>query len=218
MGGTSGSASTSAATSRWRTRSGARSSTPAWRTPSSSTAQRRTSSAIGPRSRAIRSSTPSATGVPADAIREMAHAYATADKAMICWTLGITEHHDAVDNVLALINLSLLTGHVGKWAAGSTRCAARTMSRAAATWAHSDRLPGSSTSRTTRSGSSATRCGSAWSREARLAPVRNARSDGSPRAHCALRDRREPDAVRGGSEADDSGSAASTSSSSRTSS
>jgi predicted molibdopterin-dependent oxidoreductase YjgC len=58
------------------------------------------------------------TGVPADAIREMAHAFATADKAMICWTLGITEHHNAVDNVLALINLVLLTGHVGRYGSG----------------------------------------------------------------------------------------------------
>jgi predicted molibdopterin-dependent oxidoreductase YjgC len=58
------------------------------------------------------------TGVPAAAIRELAHAYATADKAMICWTLGITEHHNAVDNVLALINLALLTGHVGKYGSG----------------------------------------------------------------------------------------------------
>ena len=59
-----------------------------------------------------------ATGVPADAIRAAAHVYARADKAMICWTLGITEHHNAVDNVLALINLSLLTGHVGRWGCG----------------------------------------------------------------------------------------------------
>jgi predicted molibdopterin-dependent oxidoreductase YjgC len=58
------------------------------------------------------------TGVPADAIARMAHAYARADRAMICWTLGITEHHNAVDNVLALINLALLTGHVGRWGAG----------------------------------------------------------------------------------------------------
>jgi predicted molibdopterin-dependent oxidoreductase YjgC len=58
------------------------------------------------------------TGVPADAIRDLAHAYATADRAMICWTLGITEHHNAVDNVLALINLSLLTGHVGRYGSG----------------------------------------------------------------------------------------------------
>ncbi len=58
------------------------------------------------------------TGVPADAITRMAHAYARADRAMICWTLGITEHHNAVDNVLALINLALLTGHVGRWGSG----------------------------------------------------------------------------------------------------
>jgi len=37
---------------------------------------------------------------------------------MICWTLGITEHHNAVDNVLALINLATLTGHVGKYGSG----------------------------------------------------------------------------------------------------
>jgi formate dehydrogenase major subunit len=48
----------------------------------------------------------------------MAHSFATADKAMICWTLGITEHHNAVDNVLALIDLVLLTGHVGRWGSG----------------------------------------------------------------------------------------------------
>jgi formate dehydrogenase major subunit len=58
------------------------------------------------------------TGVPADLIRELAHAFAGADRAMICWTLGITEHHNAVDNVLALINLALLTGHVGRYGSG----------------------------------------------------------------------------------------------------
>ena len=58
------------------------------------------------------------TGVPAEAIRELAHAFAKADRAMICWTLGITEHHNAVDNVLALINLAVLTGHVGRYGSG----------------------------------------------------------------------------------------------------
>jgi formate dehydrogenase major subunit len=58
------------------------------------------------------------TGVPADAIRELAHAFATAPRAMICWTLGITEHHNAVDNVVALINLVVLTGHVGRYGSG----------------------------------------------------------------------------------------------------
>jgi formate dehydrogenase major subunit len=58
------------------------------------------------------------TGVPADVIQRAAHAYARADRAVICWTLGITEHHNAVDNVLSLINLSLLTGHVGRYGSG----------------------------------------------------------------------------------------------------
>ena len=56
--------------------------------------------------------------MPAEVIRETAHAFARADRAMICWTLGITEHHNAVDNVLSLINLALLCGHVGRFGSG----------------------------------------------------------------------------------------------------
>jgi formate dehydrogenase major subunit len=58
------------------------------------------------------------TGVPAEHIRELAHAYGGAGAAQLCWTLGITEHHNAVDNVLGLINLALLCGHVGRPGAG----------------------------------------------------------------------------------------------------
>jgi predicted molibdopterin-dependent oxidoreductase YjgC len=58
------------------------------------------------------------TGVSREIIKDLAHRYARAHRAMICWTLGITEHHNAVDNVLALINLALLTGHVGKYGSG----------------------------------------------------------------------------------------------------
>jgi predicted molibdopterin-dependent oxidoreductase YjgC len=58
------------------------------------------------------------TGVPAAAVKDVALEYARADKAMICWTLGITEHHNATDNVLALINLALLTGKVGRYGCG----------------------------------------------------------------------------------------------------
>ena len=58
------------------------------------------------------------TGVPASVISELAHAYALADRAELCWTLGITEHHNAVDNVRALINLALLCGHVGRYGSG----------------------------------------------------------------------------------------------------
>ena len=58
------------------------------------------------------------TGVPADAIQELAHAFGRADRAQMCWTLGITEHHNGVDNVLSLINLNLLCGHVGRYGSG----------------------------------------------------------------------------------------------------
>lgn len=57
-------------------------------------------------------------GVPGAIIHDMAKSFATAKRAMICWTLGITEHHNGVDNVSSLINLALLTGHVGRYASG----------------------------------------------------------------------------------------------------
>lgn len=58
------------------------------------------------------------TGVDAEVIRDLAHSYARADRAQLCWTLGITEHHNASDNVFALINLALLCGHVGRYGSG----------------------------------------------------------------------------------------------------
>jgi len=53
------------------------------------------------------------TGVPAEQIREVARAYATTKKAGIYYTLGITEHTTGTDNVYALSNLVLMTGHLG---------------------------------------------------------------------------------------------------------
>jgi len=58
------------------------------------------------------------TGVEAGSIKDLAHRYATAESAQILWTLGITEHHNGVENVLSLCNLALLTGHVGRWGSG----------------------------------------------------------------------------------------------------
>ena len=52
-------------------------------------------------------------GVPADTIRRVARQYATTRKAGIYYTLGITEHSHGTDNVYALANLVLLTGHLG---------------------------------------------------------------------------------------------------------
>jgi predicted molibdopterin-dependent oxidoreductase YjgC len=53
------------------------------------------------------------TGVPADDIRATAREYATERHAAIFYTLGITEHACAVDNIWSLSNLVLATGHLG---------------------------------------------------------------------------------------------------------
>jgi formate dehydrogenase alpha subunit len=58
------------------------------------------------------------TGVPARLLREAAEMYATAGRAAIFYTLGITEHTCGTDNVMSLANLAMLTGNVGKPAAG----------------------------------------------------------------------------------------------------
>jgi len=58
------------------------------------------------------------TGVPAAAIREAAIAYARTRKAGVYYTLGITEHTHGTDNVYALANLVLMTGHLGVRSAG----------------------------------------------------------------------------------------------------
>ncbi len=53
-------------------------------------------------------------GVPADQIREAARMYATAQAGAIYWGMGITQHTHGTDNVIALSNLALLTGHIGR--------------------------------------------------------------------------------------------------------
>ncbi|HEY3426092.1 MAG TPA: formate dehydrogenase subunit alpha, partial [Negativicutes bacterium] len=58
------------------------------------------------------------TGVPKHLLMEAAKIYATAERASIFYTLGITEHICGTDNVMSLANLAMLTGNVGKLNAG----------------------------------------------------------------------------------------------------
>jgi predicted molibdopterin-dependent oxidoreductase YjgC len=53
------------------------------------------------------------TGVPAEDIVATAREYAAEKHAAIFYTLGITEHACAVDNIWSLSNLVLMTGHLG---------------------------------------------------------------------------------------------------------
>ena len=54
------------------------------------------------------------TGVPAAEIREAARLYASADRAAILFSMGITQHITGVNNVLSCANLAMLTGNVGR--------------------------------------------------------------------------------------------------------
>lgn len=58
------------------------------------------------------------TGVPVEQLMEAARIYATAERAQIFYTLGITEHVYGTDNVMTMANLALLTGNIGKENAG----------------------------------------------------------------------------------------------------
>ena len=57
-------------------------------------------------------------GIPAGTIREVARAYATADKAIIFWGMGISQHIHGTDNARSLISLALLTGQIGRRGTG----------------------------------------------------------------------------------------------------
>jgi formate dehydrogenase alpha subunit len=58
------------------------------------------------------------TGVPEKLLYDAARLYATTAKAMLCYTLGITEHICGVDNVMSTANIAMLTGHLGKEGCG----------------------------------------------------------------------------------------------------
>ena len=58
------------------------------------------------------------TGIRSADLYRAAVMYAQADKAMIVYAMGITQHITGTDNVKTLANLSMLTGHVGRHANG----------------------------------------------------------------------------------------------------
>ncbi len=52
-------------------------------------------------------------GVPKERIIEAALMYGKAERGMLLWGMGITQHLTGVDGALAMANLSLISGHVG---------------------------------------------------------------------------------------------------------
>ncbi|HLT16821.1 MAG TPA: molybdopterin-dependent oxidoreductase, partial [Acidimicrobiales bacterium] len=57
-------------------------------------------------------------GVDEATVDAFTDAYAAAGSAIVIWSMGITQHHDAVDSVRALVNLALARGNVGRDGAG----------------------------------------------------------------------------------------------------
>ncbi|HRJ25066.1 MAG TPA: formate dehydrogenase subunit alpha [Thauera sp.] len=55
-----------------------------------------------------------ACGVAAEEIRDIARLYAKAERAMIFWGMGISQHTHGTDNARGLISLALATGHIGR--------------------------------------------------------------------------------------------------------
>ena len=70
----------------------------------------------------VRDFTPEAmaevTGVTADTVREIARIYATSERSIIFWGMGISQHVHGTDNSRCLIALSLITGQIGRAGTG----------------------------------------------------------------------------------------------------
>jgi formate dehydrogenase alpha subunit len=58
------------------------------------------------------------TGVSRDKVIETARLYSHAGKAMIVYGLGVTEHRTGTENAMAIANLALVCGHIGRPATG----------------------------------------------------------------------------------------------------
>jgi molybdopterin-dependent oxidoreductase alpha subunit len=59
-----------------------------------------------------------AAGLQVEAIRAFADLYASARGAILVWSMGITQHRESVAGVLAIVNLALARGNVGRDGAG----------------------------------------------------------------------------------------------------
>jgi len=57
-------------------------------------------------------------GIPAATIREVARLFATSERSIIFWGMGVSQHVHGTDNSRCLIALATITGHVGRKGSG----------------------------------------------------------------------------------------------------
>ncbi|MEO0328295.1 MAG: formate dehydrogenase subunit alpha [Pseudomonadota bacterium] len=53
-------------------------------------------------------------GIEADVLRDVARTYATSERSIIFWGMGVSQHTHGTDNSRCLIALALITGHIGR--------------------------------------------------------------------------------------------------------
>jgi formate dehydrogenase alpha subunit len=58
------------------------------------------------------------TGVSRDMLEEAAEIFATNKPVVILWSEGITQSSHGTDNVLGILNLSIITSNIGQWSSG----------------------------------------------------------------------------------------------------
>lgn len=58
-------------------------------------------------------------GLEEASVRQTANLIASAQKIIVCWAMGLTQHKNAVDNIREIVNLLLLKGSIGKPGAGT---------------------------------------------------------------------------------------------------
>ncbi|MEM5501092.1 formate dehydrogenase subunit alpha [Ahrensia kielensis] len=57
-------------------------------------------------------------GIPAETLREVARLYATSERSIIFWGMGISQHTHGTDNSRCLIAMALITGQIGREGTG----------------------------------------------------------------------------------------------------
>ena len=81
-------------------------------------------------------------GIDEDTIRNVARLYAKAGRAMSIWTMGINQSTHGSDGVVAINNLSLLTGNIGKPGCTSLSITGQANAMGTREWGSTTGLPG----------------------------------------------------------------------------
>jgi assimilatory nitrate reductase catalytic subunit len=81
-------------------------------------------------------------GIDAETIRRVARLYASADAAMTIWTMGINQSTHGSDGVVAINNLNLITGNIGKPGGTSLSITGQCNAMGTREWSSCSGLPG----------------------------------------------------------------------------